>query len=429
MHHRILTTLTQLRQDLARHLDDHAVHEACREVGHAWRDCLLTPAAILRWFVVQVLNGNTALAHVSLLAGRAFTDAAFCLARARLPLAVYRAALRGAVQARVPDTRIEGTWHGHRTFLVDGSSFSMSDTPELRDRFGVPHGPKPGCGFPVAKILALFHAGTGLLIDVFAAPLRSHDLALVGEVHPHLAAGDVLVGDRGFCSFLHLALLARRSVHAVLRVHQRQIVDFTPSRTHVGRGSQTRAAKGQPRSHWVKRLGERDQVVEWFKPKARPDWLTEEQFAALPASLLVRELRYDVGRPGYRTRSVTLVTTLTDADAYPLASLAELYGIRWDVELNLRHLKTTMKMDVLKCKTADGVLKELAVYGLVYNLVRAVMVEASRRQGEPVRRMSFVDALRWLAALDGIAGLPPLVVNPSRPGRVQPRVVKRRPKE
>ncbi len=106
-----------------------------------------------------------------------------------------------------------------------------------------------------------------------------------------------------------------------------------------------------------------------------------------------------------------------------------MYGIRWDVELNLRHLKTTMKMDVLKCKTADGVLKELAVYGLVYNLVRAVMVEASRRQGEPVRRMSFVDALRWLAALDGIAGLPPLVVNPSRPGRVQPRVVSRRPKE
>ena len=428
MHHRILAALRSLRQDLATHLDEAAVHDACRRAGHRWRDCLLTPVAILRWFVVQVLNGNTALTHVSLLAGRSFTDAAFCQARARLPLPAYQAVLRGLTGALIPDTQAQGTWRGHRTFLVDGSSFSMPDTPELRSHFGTSGRAKPGCSFPVARILALFHAGTGLLLEVLAAPLRAHEMAAVGGVHPHLGPGDVLVGDRGFCSFLHLAMLSARGAHAVLRAHARQIVDFTPNRPHVGRDA-GEADKGRPRSRWLRRLGERDQVVEWTKPRKRPGWLAEEQFAALPATLTLRELRYDVGRPGYRTRSVTLVTTLLDAEAYPLEALAELYGMRWRVELYLRHLKTTMRMDVLKCKTVDGVLKELTIYALVYNLVRAVMLEAARRQGREVERVSFVDALRWLAGAGGAGRLPRLVVNPDRPGRVEPRVVKRRPKK
>jgi hypothetical protein len=428
MHHRILAALRALRQDLATHLDEAAVHEACRRAGHTWRDCLLTPVAILRWFVVQVLHGNTALNHVSLLAGRSFTDAALCQARARLPLSVYQAVLRGLNGALIPETRTQGTWRAHRTFLVDGSSFSMPDTPELRARFGTSGRAKPGCSSPVARILALFHAGTGLLLEAIAAPLRSHEMAGAGSVHAHLGPGDVLVGDRGFCSFLHLATLAARGAHAVFRVHARQIVDFTPHRGHVGRDAK-QGAKGLPRSRWLRRLGERDQVVEWSKPSKRPAWLAEDEFAALPATLALRELRYDVGRPGYRTRSVTLVTTLLDAEAYPPEALADLYGMRWRVELYLRHLKTTMKMDVLKCKTVDGVLKELAVYALVYNLVRVVMREAAKRQGREVERMSFVDALRWLAGAGPDEGLPKLVVNPDRPGRVEPRVVKRRPKK
>jgi hypothetical protein len=428
MHHRIASALRRLRHDLDACLDEAAVHDACRRAGHTWRDCLLTPVAILRWFVIQVLHGNTALNHVSLLAGRAFTDAAFCLARARLPLSAYQAVLRRLNGALVPDTHSQGTWRGHRTFLVDGSSFSMPDSAELRAHFGTSGRAKPGCSFPVARILALFHSGTGLLLEVLAAPLRSHEMASAGAVHTHLGRGDVLVGDRGFCSFLHLAMLVTRGAHAVIRMHHRQIVDFTPNRPHVGRDAKE-GAKGLPRSRWLRRLGERDQVVEWSKPSRRPPWLAEEQFAALSATLEVRELRYDVGRPGYRTRSVTLVTTLIDAEAYPLEALAELYGMRWRVELYLRHLKTTMRMDVLRCKSVDGVLKELAVFAMVYNLVRVVMLEASRRQGRDVERISFVDALRWLAAAGGDEELPELVVNPDRPGRVEPRVVKRRPKK
>jgi hypothetical protein len=140
-------------------------------------------------------------------------------------------------------------------------------------------------------------------------------------------------------------------------------------------------------------------------------------------------LRYRTGRAGFRVREVTLVTTLRDAELYPLVDLAELYRRRWEAEGHLRALKTTMKMEVLRCETVAGVTKELLMFTLVYNLVRVVMLEASRRQGVPVDRISFVDALRWLAESRPGAALPRLVVNPDRADRAEPRVRKRRPKQ
>jgi hypothetical protein len=420
--------LRRLRQDLSPYLDEGSVGELCKRLGHRWRrDARLAPWAILLWFITQVLHGNTALTHLTLKARRGFSESAYCQARARLPLAVFRAVLGTVIDALVPRTEAEGRWHGHRTFLVDGSSFSMPDTPELRRHFGQPGGQAAGCGFPVARILALFHAGTGLLMDVLATPLRSHEMGRVQALHPALGPGDVLVGDRGFCSFPHLALLLGRGVHAVFRVHHRQIVDFTPGRPHAGpRGAGT---AGRPRSRWLRALGAFDQVVEWLKPAARPAWMAAEQFAGLPETIAVRELRYRVGRRGFRTRSVTLVTTLLEAGPYPLEALADLYGTRWRVEQYLRDLKQTMKMDVLRCRTVDGVLKELMVYGIVYNLVRLVMGEAARRQRVAVDRVSFIDALGWLVEARPGESTPRLVINPPRPGRFEPRVRKRRPKE
>lgn len=428
MHQRIVATIRQLRQDLARHLDEKAVHDACRSAGHRWRKRLLAPATIIHWFIIQVLHGNTALQHISLFAGRAFTASAYCIARANLPLRVYQAVLRAVIKALVPDTYAAGLWLGrHRTFLADGSAFSMPDTPELQAHFGQPGNQKPGCGFPVASILAMFHAGTGLLLGVLAAPLRTHEMAYVEFLHAILQLGDVLVADRGFCSYAHLALLLARGAHGVLRMHQRQIVDFTPNRPYAhpkDRG----AGKGLPRSRWLRQFGVMDQLVEWFKPPQRPRWMSQEKYAALPESLILREIRYRVGRKGFRTETITLVTTLLDAEVYTVEALAELYGVRWRVEQNLKHLKQTMKMDVLKCTTVEGVLKELTVYALVYNLVRVVMIEAAARQGVDVERISFIDALRWLCEMK-TDDLPKLVINPSRPGRYEPRVRKRRPKE
>lgn len=428
MHHRIDSILRRLRQDIAQNLGPESILSACRAAGHTCRKCTLDPVAVVHWFIIQISYGNTSLEHIARLGGGLFTGSAYCMARAALPLTVFQYVLSHTIKTLIPDTKAEGLWRGHRTFLIDGSSFSMPDTPELQERFGQPGAQRPGCGFPVAKILALFHAGTGVLLKVMVAPLRSHEMSSVDQIHPALALGDVMVGDRGFCSFAHLAMLTKSGIYAVVRAHQRQIIDFTPYRPHRPPGHST-SAKGRPHSRWLRSLGVLDQVVEWFKPKSRPEWITEEQFERLPETLIVRELRYQIGRPGFRTRTVTLVTTLLDAELYPLSALAELYGTRWRVELELRHLKTTMKMDVLKCKTFEGILKELTVFAIVYNLVRVVMVEAARRQGVEVERISFVDALRWLTQAMPGDDLPKLVVNPDRPHRVEPRVRKRRPKQ
>ncbi len=429
MHRRISNILHALRQDLGVRLGHDVIVAACRTAGHTWCDsCLLTPASIIHWFLIQVLHGNTALTHVSLLAGRAFSAAAFCQARSRLPLAVFRALLRDMVRSTIPITEAVGTWRDHRMFLIDGSTFSMPDTPALQAHFGQPGNQAEGCGFPVAHLLALFHAGTGLIMEVIAAPLRTQDFGGIIGVLPLLRAGDVLVADRGFCSFAHLAALMSRGVHAVFRLHQKQIVDFTPGRPHNGRGRKG-AVKGRPRSRWLRSCGMLDQVVEYFKPADRPGWMDEAEFAELPASIVVRELRYRIEVPGFRTSEVTLVTTLLDADAYPADALASVYATRWRVEEHLKALKQTMKMDVLKCKTVDGVLKELTMYAVAYNLVRLAMVESAGRLGVEVDRVSFIDALRWLRGAEEGEEMPDLVVNPWRPGRSEPRCKKRRPKQ
>ena len=141
---------------------------------------------------------------------------------------------------------------------------------------------------------------------------------------------------------------------------------------------------------WLYRLGARDHVVAWIKPKKAPAWMTASQYATLPERQVVRELRYPVGQPGFRVSEVTLVTTLLDPELYPLEALAELYRQRWQAELHLRDLKITMNMDILKFKTVDGVLKEIHVFALVYNLVRVVLLAASRRQQiSIVRLLSF----------------------------------------
>jgi hypothetical protein len=429
MHRRISTTLNTLRQDLAAKLGGDFIHAACRAAGHTWCDsCLLTPAAIIHWFLIQVLHGNTSLTHISLMAGRAFSASAFCQARSRLPLAVFRTVLREVVKVLIPATSVAGLWLGHRVLLIDGSSFSMPDTPVLRAHFGQPSNQAKGCGFPVAHILALFHAGTGLLLEVAAAPMSTHDMAGVGGILPLLKAGDILVADRGFCSFAHLALLMGKGVHAVFRLHQKQIVDFTPGRAHA-RPGQKGSPKGMPRSRWIQALGLSDQVVEYFKPAQGPRWLSVAAYAALPETYPVRELRYRIEVPGFRTREVTLVTTLLDAVAYPADALAELYMTRWRVEENLKSLKITMKMDVLRCTAVDGIHKELTMYAIAYNLVRLTMCEAGERQGVATDRVSFVDALRWLRGADEGEEMPELVINPLRPGRYEPRVRKRRPKQ
>lgn len=419
----------RFKQNWTRELSSAAVAQACRDAGMAWHNSVLNPIVTIQIFFLQILHGNTACEHLSHLAGLSFTAAAYCRARMRLDIAALCLLLERCVEQLQQDTFDTGRWLGHRVFHVDGSSFSMPDTPELQAHFGQPGQQKLGCGFPTAHWLALLHVGTGMITKMLAAPLRTHDLSKTTQLHPELRADDVLVADCGFCSFAHLALLLQRGVHGVLRMHQRTIVDFTPGRAHVVPGTGKAAhIKGKPRSRWLRQLGTTDQIVEWFKPTTKPRWMSTEQFVALPTAIVVRELRYSIQEKGFRPTQITLATTLLDAQRYSLSDLASLFCQRWQIETNFGHLKTTMKMDVLKCQTVDGVLKELQVFALVYNLVRQVMLEAASRQHVDLNRISFVDALRWLQSARPGDELPPLVVNPYRPNRLEPRVRKRRPK-
>ena len=428
----ILAAVQQIKADVAQFLSPQLIREVCATAGHVWRERILDPVTTVHLFVLQILHGNTACPHVPRLGAVACTGEAYCQARQRLPLRVLRYLLRALSHYLGGSTLLDdGRWHGHRTFLVDGSSASMPDTPALQESFGQPGAQKPGCGFPVMHLLALFHATTGYLLNVVTAPMRTHDMSRVGQVHPDMEAGDIVVGDRGFCSFAHLALLAARGIFGVFRAHQKQIVDFRPQRRTAWKRSRKRKQRGLPSSRWLKRLGRHDQLVEYIKPKPhqRPTWLSPEAFAALPDTIVVRELRYTIAERGCRTHIITLATTLIDAERYPKADLAALYGQRWQIETNFRHLKQTLRMDVLHCKTVEGVTKELTMYALVYNLVRLVMLQAAQRQGVPVSRISFIDAVRWLAeAIHGVAELQ-LRLIPNRPGRFEPRAVKRRPKE
>lgn len=419
--------LQQIRADIAAVLSPDVIRRLCKEVGHSWRERLLDPVTTIHLFVLQVLHRNTACAHLPRLTGQDFSVSGYCQARARLPLVLLERLLDALVNA-TESIRDAGRWRGHRTWLVDGTGVSVPDTPGLQKAFGQPTNQAAGCGFPVARIFALFHAGTGLLTKMVIAPLRSHEAAHVTALHPPLAAGDVLVGDRAFGSFPHLTHLLSRGLHGVFRVCARRVVDFTPNRSHPPRWNGP-TATGRSRSRWVRSLGPRDQVVEWLKGYTRPAWLTAEAFAALPVAITVRELRYEVDRPGFRVRSVTLVTTLLDPVAYPADALAALYHSRWRVEVNLGHLKTTLGLDVLRCQTEAGVRREIVMFAVVYNLVRVVMGEAARHQEVHPDRISFADALRWLASSPPGTPLPNLVVNPSRPDRVEPRCQKRRAKK
>jgi hypothetical protein len=423
----IVQAVAQIKRNVAAFLTAEFIVETCRQVGHTWRERELGPAKTVWAFLLQVLYGNTACTHVVQLAELNCSAEAYCAARTRLPLAVLRRLLERTTRAAQRSCR-EPRWRGHRTFFVDGSGFSMPDTPELQNHFGQPGQQRRGCGFPQAHLLAMFDAATGLLVKVLAAPLRTHDQSQVAQLHPELAAGDILVADRGFASYVHLALVLGRGAHAVFRAHQRQLVSFRRDRRLSGKQARGTVAL-YANSRLVRKLGRFDQVVEYDKGPQCPDWLDAAGFAALPETILVRELRYRTQVAGFRTREVTLVTTLLDADAYPTTALAELYRHRWEIETNFAHLKTTMKLDVLKCKTVEGVLKELVMFALVYNLVRLVMVRAAAAMGTSPQRVSFADALRWLAEACRRTPALLLQINPNRPHRLEPRVRKRRPKE
>lgn len=414
-------SLLRVKRDLDRYLPARIITQAAEAAGCRWRKRVLDPVLTVQLFILQVLHFNTSLTHMRHLAARLgvkpVTPSALCQARTRLPLAVMQKLLRSLCDT----AGVTGLFHGHKLWTVDGSSASLPDTPELQETYPQPKVQRAGCGFPLMKTLALFDAATGLLMNMIPTSLHAHEQSGVWQLHPLIRAGDILLGDRGLCSFWHLAMLQTRQILGIFRMHQCQIVSF-----RKGRRKRRKGEKGKPASRWVKRLGKHDQLVEWHRPRSKPKWMDTGLFATMPQRMLVRELRYTIVNRGQRTRRVTIATTLLDPIAYPKDQIAWLYGVRWEVETHFKQLKTTLKMRVLKCQSVQGVNKELLAFALAYNLVRLTMNQAARRQGVDVERISFIDTLRWLITARADEALPELLINPLRPDRIEPRVIKRR---
>jgi hypothetical protein len=294
-------TLRRIKQDLAPFLPEESILDSCHQAGHQWRKRKLGPVQTVHLFIVQVLWFNTAMTHLRHIADGALKAPAYCKARMRLPLLVLQSLLRKSSQAMRRTVEHNAgelaRWCGLRALLVDGSSTIAPDTPSSQKAFGQPKGCKQGCGFPVPKVLGLFDAFSGLIVELLGFPLYTHEQSKVWMLHPLLGSGDLLVGDRGFCSFAHLAMLFSRGVKGLFRMHQRQIVDFRPRRKDAAQGK-----RGRPRSQFVRRLGKHDQIVRWARPKNKPKWMTPEQYATLPPTLLVRELRYRIPRKGHHSK-------------------------------------------------------------------------------------------------------------------------------
>jgi hypothetical protein len=272
----------------------------------------------------------------------------------------------------------------------------MPDTPQLRRHFGLPAVARPGVSYPTAMILGLLDLASGLFVRAAVCPIFTADLRGVLQVHSDLQAGDVLVGDRAFCSFGHIALLRARGVFCCFRLHQ-------------------------------SRLRERGRVT-WTHGRHRPRWMSKRLLASMPKELSLRIVHHRITQKGYRSKSVWIATTLTDA-SWNEKRVIDLYRRRWQIETCFAHLKTTMRMGVLKCKSVRGVLIELMGYLIVYNLVRLSMLRWAHLHHTNVWRVSFADTLRFLAAQAlGLPGVTTLICNPDRTGRRQLRVRRRRPR-
>ncbi len=297
-----------------------------------------------------------------------------------------------------------------------------TDVDYFQQAYPQPSTQAPGCGFPIAKIGVLFSLATGAAIALIIDVLNTHDVRLARRLYEFLNPADVLLGDRAFCSYADLVFVKKRQAHAVFRKHQ---------------GRKQLLRRGRI-------VGSFDKQVVWHKPKTCPKSLTKEEFATLPKSITVREVHYYIAIPGFRTQQVSLITTLLDAKAYSTLELVKLYEFRWDVELDLKHLKTTLGMDILRSKSPGMVRKEIYVYLLAYNLLRSLMWEAGMVYGVLPLRLSLQGTRQhlnnFIPQLLATSGnkrrriyhiLLAMIVHkpvPERPGRSEPRVRKRRPK-
>ena len=394
------------------------------ECGH-YRQRIYDPLRTLTLFLEQVLgadqscqdavargvSGQVSLGHLP----SSLNTAAYCKARSRLALGLIERLGREMGAMLCTQQPQAWRWRDREVKLVDGTTVSMPDTAANQADFPQSRTQKPGLGFPLARLVTIVSLSCGAVLDWAVGPCegkQTGETALLWKLAQRLQRGDIVIADRYYAGYFLIAMLVQLGVDVVIRQHQRRHTDFR---------------RGQ-------RLGAKDHLVSWLRLQ-RPSWMDADTYASMPEILRMREV--NIG--GW-----TLVTTLVDAKEVSKRDLFELYRARWQIELDLRSIKTSMCMDVLRCKSPQMVKKEIAVHLLAYNLVRAVMAQAAHLGRVLPRQLSFKGALQMLNAFEEnlrhcplgrlalrhahlLAGIAQMKL-PHRPGRVEPRALKRRPK-
>jgi putative transposase len=395
-----------------------------------------TPALTLWAFLSQVLHTkemrscSAAVARVIVLLVVIGKDpcsdntGAYCRARAKLPAAIIRQLTIDVAEGCEQRLPTRWLWKGRHVQLVDGTTVSMPDTTDNQTAYPQANTQQEGVGFPIARMVVLLSLATAMVTGMAMGPYagkETGETALLRELLQRLGKGDILLGDRHYCSYFMIALLQELHIDFVVRLHQAREANFRRGR----------------------RLGAGDHLVAWPKPD-KPEWMDEATYERMPESIQVREVHVQVHEPGFRTDSFVVVTTLADAEEYTKDDISELYHQRWLVELDIRAIKVTLGMDVLRCKSAEMVHREIWTCLLAYNLIRQTMLEAALKSERSPRELSFTAALQKIAAAWAVLSacddalrvqLIDVQLNDiannvigDRPGRVEPRAIKRRPK-
>jgi hypothetical protein len=440
-HHQVRFLRRQFLQDgelpFSDVLSEGTVTQALKALNVVWLDRVYSPLITLWVFLGQVLSADHSCrsAVARLIAHRvsqgqppcSAETGAYCQARKRLPEAFFSSVARQTGHALEDGVKEKWRWKHRRVFAFDGSTVSMPDTPENQRAYPQNVAQQPGLGFPIARIAAVFSLACGAVLDVgicrYSGKGQS-ELGMLRTLWTIFRPGDVMLADRLMCAWTEMVVLQERGVDCVCRLTSHRQADFR-------RG---------------KRLGQGDHIVRWLKP-TKPRSIDRATYDALPELLMVRECRVRVEQPGFRVKTLIIATTLLDADQFTKDDLAQLYRARWNAELDLRSLKQTLQMDILRCKTPELVRKELWTHILAYNLIRTVMAQAAAQHDIEPRTISFKGAVQTLEAFhpvialqgDGDATsrmqlyeqlLAAIATHKvaDRPDRYEPRRKKRRPK-
>lgn len=417
--------IRKLKSEFLRSVMPHLSRDALEEAfdGFTIRHRIYHTWPLFQTFLSQVASGEGCREAIECAVNQGWLPlhtspktSAYCNARSRFPEGPLKdiAFSSGVLLERGMGEA--GMFLGRAVKVIDGSSVQLPDTEQNQREYPQPNQQKPGCGFPVMYLSALMGLASGAILDAETSSGSGHERALFRTLWRSLEAGDIVLGDAGYGSYAEVAMLKERGVDTLFR-----------------KGARKLDTKG------ATRLGKDDWLITWHRPSTPGDWVAAEE---LPEMMAMRAVRFRHGVKGFRSREVILYTTLLDPERYPKAKLIELYRRRWEMELRLRDIKTSMGLELLRCKTPEGCRRELWMGLLAYNLIRTVMADAALKHKVNLARISFAGTVQRLKAFGAgklvqknpYAAYRLLIEHlardlvPDRPNRIEPRKKKRRPK-